>query len=428
MRVLTKFLVGVGMDASDFDKGERDITTKLGGIKSTVLQTSAAIASALVGAFGAAAASAANTAKRVDEIALSAVKYQTGAKFINDYGNSLRLLGGQASDALQAVGAAEDALMQLKLKGSFAAFEDPALAGVDTLALAQAKTGQDFLRTLSTMLPGLNKDQQRLIQQNFGFSDATMASLRNGAAFFDQGIARAAELAGGFDQLIDKSREYNKQLTELSLRWEGLGNTLADKMLPGMTGVVKGLSDFIDYANKQFKEDPTKATATGLGGAGVIAAGAGTGATALGSAIGGASGKALSTTGAALRGAGIVGIAVGAGLEGGKVVDEWNAPIREAIERRKEKIAEGVQKIEPRMDMSPPAMTKLDEARSEQSTRLSDRITSAIGNTQETRTPIQNNIDLTVELSGQALEAKIIDVNSRRDMNTLEDVMSTTAR
>lgn len=61
--VLSSFLVGIGWDTQDFDKGTKNIERSLGGVKTTALQVGAA----LTGAFGAKALTV-DFAKRTDTI------------------------------------------------------------------------------------------------------------------------------------------------------------------------------------------------------------------------------------------------------------------------------------------------------------------------------------------------------------------------
>lgn len=405
---LTNFLIGIGFDTKNFDKGTRQIDSGMGLIKSRVLLTSAALATG----FAVASRAAINAGDRIDRIALSAAKYNTSAKFVNNYGNALKLLGGQAEESLQAVGAAEDALMQFRLKGSFSAFEDPTLAGIDTSALTQAASGEEFLRLLSEMIPGLNKDQQRLIQQNFGFSDATMASLRRGSQYFSEIVNRAEELAPGFDNATEAARKFNEQVVTTQLRFEGIGNTLADKLLPALGGVLEKINWFID-TNQGRIEAVANVAAKSPVGSSIATTGAG--------AV--VAGQAAKMLGMRAIGTGVSRLgAVGAVVGGGMVAASLD-----------EKDIESLTGVKLPPWLFRPTGELYDEwkagknpfSSSGGSSMLAPTPTAAAGRNQA---KIQNNIALTVELDGNALDAKITDVQTRRDIDTMEDITSTTSR
>lgn len=453
-QTLTNFLIGIGFDTKDFDKGQKRVTDGLGSIKTGALLSSASLA----GAFSTMAKMAIGAGDRIDQIALASAKFNTSAKFVNNYGNALRLLGGQATESMQAVGAAEEALAQFKIKGSFAAFQDPALTGIDTTALTKAASGEEFLRLLSDMLPSLNKDQQRLIQNNFGFSDATMASLRDGSAKFDAVIAKAEALAPGFDAVVDSARAFNEQLAEIKLKFEGIGNNLGEKLLPALAGILGELGSFIDKYKPQIKT-AIDVVAKSPGAAVAVTAGS---AAAVTGAI--ATKVGLKAVGSALSVSGGYGTLAGIGMLAASMDDKdiesltgvklphsmFQAPrpmgsnvenlARWKVDNNQQKsmtTAERLsainsgrkQDIASMSDFFGSAQNPLDLFKSSPDGTSAEtlRLNSQAKN-ESKRTPIQNNINLNVELGGQALDSRIVDVTSRRETNTIEDIKSTTAR
>ena len=103
-KVLKSFLIGIGYDTRALEVGDRKINASLQGIKSNALGISAA----LVGAFGAGAGLVANTASRIDRLASATQNMRTPMNTVYNFGNAVETMGGQASEAL-------DALKRLKL-------------------------------------------------------------------------------------------------------------------------------------------------------------------------------------------------------------------------------------------------------------------------------------------------------------------------
>jgi hypothetical protein len=424
---LTNFLIGIGFETKDFDKGEKKVNSGLGSIKSR-----AAIAGAALAGVGIAlGAGAINAGNRIDKIALASAKLNTSASFVNNYGNALRLLGGDAAESLQAIESAESALTQFRLKGSFGAFEDPTLAGIDTNALAQAKNGEEFLRQLSAQIPKLNKDQQRLIQDNFGFSDATMASLRLGQKEFDNTIQKAGSLAPITDELIEKARAYNVEMAKTQLIFEGIGNTLADKFLDPITGVISAFNLSLSAGGSLNKDEKTTAKSAISGALSYLPG--------VSSVI-----RLKENAPSALK-------IIGAANKDKYSIHEKYKPnifnkefIKDELAQKRanfEKTGQFKTDQQIRDNERSPALSKgwrnsrmfVDRGISAESVRMNaernaDSATNLSEKSATKQPPIQNNINMKVELDGQAFDARVTQVQTRRDFNTIDDIRSTTAR
>lgn len=273
--VLKNFLIGVGLDTEDYDKGAKRVESSLGRMRSLVGFTGAAI----TGAFAAVGAAAIGAGQRVDRLNLEFEKFRTSPQYIYDYGNAIRALGGSADEATAAINVAESALESFRQTGQLPGLDDLAMAGVDVNALTQTDTGRDFMRELARQMPGLTKGQQFRVQETLGLSNAVMRSLRGGVDQLDQAVARAHDLAGNFESATEAARDFNKELAELGTRMEGIGNALAEKVLPGFTGVLQSMGGFLDKHQEQINaaldvagENPG-ATALATGGGAATAAG-----------------------------------------------------------------------------------------------------------------------------------------------------------
>lgn len=302
-KVLQNFLIGVGLDTEQYDKGAKNVESSLSRMRTLVGFTGTAIS----GAFGLAGTAAINAGKRVLDFNNAAEKLKTPTDYVWNYGRALAALGGNAEDALTSINAAENALTQFELKGEFAPFNEAALAGVrDELnALMSSPDGGELLRGLSGVVPRLDKYQQRLIKDAFSLSDTVMILLNSGTEAFDASIARAGELYGEFGRAADEAREFARAVAEINTRFQGIGETLAEKMLPGFTGVVDSLGGFIDrnrdLIDRTIKDKPE---ASALVGTSAAAIGAGAAASTIG----------LRTLGGLAMRGGVAGMAIGAGL------------------------------------------------------------------------------------------------------------------
>lgn len=426
--VLTSFLVGVGFDTSKLDEGLRDVDRGMSQVKTTTLKTSAA----LVGAFGAVASSVVATANRVDGLSLKTANMRTSQQYIYNYGNALKMLGGDAGDALSAVTSIEGALNNLRLKGELGPLQDLALAGVDISKLTGSANAEDFLTALSAQLPGLDKSQRGAVQNALGLSDAALKSLVSGPAALDQAMQRAESLTGNIDGLVDNSRRLMEESAKFGLNMEGINNEIADKFLPSLVGVSTWVNTFISEnrgaIGKGISYAADNAAATTTLGASATAALAGAGLSKIGlNTIGGA----MTKTGAA--GVTIAGAAVGSDILN-KTLDNYIPGYGEFSRKFDQMIMDitGVERIITPMELlfgglTPDAVKTtapdMSAAREEERQANANAIANAVSNA-----PVNINQTLKVEIDGKALDAKIVDVTERTAYGTLDDISSTTAR
>src|SRR5699024_7020214 len=122
---LRNFLIGVGLDTTNYDKGAENVENSLGRMRS--LSTIAG--SAIAGAFASVGLYAITAGNRVDSLNLKFDRLKTSPQFINDYGNAIKAVGGQYYEAVDAIETFEDALAKLKI-GEYGTFQQAALIGV----------------------------------------------------------------------------------------------------------------------------------------------------------------------------------------------------------------------------------------------------------------------------------------------------------
>lgn len=457
-KVLQNFLIGVGLDTENYDAGAKKVESSLGRMRSLVGLTGAAIA----GAFAAAGAAAIAAGQRVDQFALVTEGLKTSPQYIYDYGRALAALGGNADDAVAAIKQIETAQSNFKIKGMLGPLEDVALTGADISALSQTTTGKDFLRTLAPMVQNMDKDRQRQVQDALGLSDSVMRSLRGGLKEFDASIARAHDLAGNFDQATEAARGFYKELAEFGTRMEGVGNTLAEKVLPGFTGLLQSMNGFLDGHKDGI------ARATDIAGNNPVATSLMTGgavSTAAGVAL---RGIGLRAAGTSLMRLGYPGMIAGGGLLAYDAAKDWDwgsywqqsknsasgswrsltgqndlsglpdAPYGSAVPD----VAPG--SIVPRdMRLNDAGLRPLErtpiysggEVSHAEATQASPDVVMIKDQRDRAQAPagippinVQNNLDMKVELDGRQLESKITDVIQRRERDTRDDITSTVDR
>jgi hypothetical protein len=241
-KVLKSFLIGIGYDTKALEAGDKKINASLQGIKSNTLGISAA----LVGAFGAGAGVIANTASRIDRLAAATQNMRTPMNTVYNFGNAVEAMGGQASEALDTLKRLEEFQNNFKLNGQDGSIDSLAKAGIDTGALARtAESGDsmDVYRELERQYQGLNEGQRAQVQAALGFSNGVARLLSEGKT--ESRMAQAANNTGPIDQMTDSAREFAKSNANLSQKFEGMANELTEKFLPSLIGASEWTNKFL---------------------------------------------------------------------------------------------------------------------------------------------------------------------------------------
>lgn len=461
--VITSFLVGIGYDTEELRRGEREISTSMEGVKSLAGTTGAALSAAFIGV----GATASQTAERVNNLRLNTNQLYTSTQYVNDYGNALRSLGGNAADAVSEITRVETAINNLRNKGDASTFTDLAYYGVQIDPLKNAESGGQFMERLSEQFPGLNRDQQQGVANTLGLSPATVELLRKGSDGYRDVLNHVHEVAGLSDDLIEKSRQYNAAIGEAQNRWEGVANTISSAVLPGMTDIINKGSDILSNVVAPMAERDPVATGAGLsmlgagiagsvaapllGAAGLGGVGALAGAVAPPVALAGAGTLAWNMNQQDVRN--LTGAELPSWLWDKKVFNESQGDMAggmihsDSLLGRGYNAAKGLFAADdttgPRtasdvldQDYEAQKRTYIDTSSYAPEAQVNDyNSAAAVGQAVAEKlyavplkATVTNNVDMRVELDGRALDSKITEVQQRNNQMTVDDMQSTTAR
>lgn len=242
-RSIANFLVGIGLDTTDWDKGARKVDTNLSSFRSKAGIAGGVLAAAFAGA-SLAAIRAGNDA---DKFMRKVSNMDTSAKFIYSLSSAFSRLGGDADDAYQAISKAEDVLDQLR-KGDASALEAASLAQLNIQSLQGAANGEDFLYRLSDILaqPGVENWQKRTLQKEFGLSNEALQGMEKGSAHLRTLVDEAAKYAGNLEGAAQAGREYAAAMSKINSQISFIAQALSKEILPKFTAILEGLSGFID--------------------------------------------------------------------------------------------------------------------------------------------------------------------------------------
>ena len=441
-KVLKSFLIGIGYDTKALEAGDKKINASLQGIKSNTLGISAA----LVGAFGAGAGVIVSTANKIDRLAAAAQNMRTAFSAQYNFGNAVELMGGQAQEGYDFLKKAEDFQNNYKQNGQITSNDSLVTAGVDTASLARtAEHGDamDFYRELQRQFQGLNEGQRAQVQSTLGFSDYVSRLLKEGNG--DGRMAQAASYTGSIDQMTESARRFAESNAILSKKFEGLTNELTEKFLPSLIGASEWANKFLDEHRPTISKGIDVLAENPGATSGLL-----TGAVTAG--VGATLAKWLPKTGGALKGAGQFGLVVSAADLMTPYVDPAFDKIfgvdratpevySGKIERSQEDIgyldqrervpSESVPAYRDSQDIyggRSAADSMLPESTSTREEDIRANAEALGGVLSRTPIKVQNQLGVTLQIDGQTLDNRIIQVNERQNYEAMGDFKPTTER
>lgn len=273
-RTITNFLIGIGMDHSQFDKGMRDTERNLESLKTTVNTVSAGITAAFIGA----GLKVDDLAKKTYDLNSSVYRLSAGSVYTMKLGGAFSALGGDAGEALNIMQKMDGALDDLRVRGQSGLFDQLSLAGMDTTDLSQATDGPDLLRRFVEQFSHLTDAQKRVAAETVGLSDSSFRLFSGGAKALDEQVSKAGDVLHITQELTNQQVAYTEEVLKSDQAMQGLWNTISSKMLPGMTQLRQYQTEFTQAADKWIQDNPEEAKA-GITGAAVATGGAAVGAT-----------------------------------------------------------------------------------------------------------------------------------------------------
>lgn len=400
-RVLSSFLIGIGWDTSELEKGSKKIAESMGAAKSTALMTGAALSAAAV-AIGMAIHS---NAVEIDKLNLSLNKMSSSRADVLGLGTAFQLLGGNATDAVSEIDRIEQMMANFRVKGETGALGQLAfIPKAVTERILSAKTGMEFYTRLQRESVGLSKDQARVLQEALGLSDASLKLMQMGSEEFDRRIKQGKDLNYQTESLNENARKYNEQWETTKKLVGNVADSITDKMLPGMNESLGVLNEFItknkDVIDKIGNFISKNADVFIVPKAIAAAAGEGVDAVANSRIVKESIDKANKLT-PVIKGKELY----------RESVDLWHS--------------------QPMGDMrgtgyGPQSMSMASTraaAGESLANRIGDKVSTAVPSTQ----PRFVN-EVNVHLDGRIIDQQVTEVNARRTKSTLEDLRSTTAR
>lgn len=243
-KTLTNFLIGIGWNTSDLDKGSQHIQSTFSGVKSQALQAGAAIA----GAFGARALTS-GFANNAAEVGRFSQVYSVAADDVIALGRAIEYNGGQAESAMTSLANIEKMRAGIQ-QGDAGWLSTAARAGLDTASIRNAKDATEAMRALADQFQRMSPQQRINAAGALGLDDATLRLLSSGREEMNATLEVFKQMRPMTKEMTEESIRFQQSTMELQQNIGGVADKISMALLPRISDTVEGLNDWYT-ANKK---------------------------------------------------------------------------------------------------------------------------------------------------------------------------------
>lgn len=238
---IADFVVGLGFDTSDFEKGSRRVSTELTGLRSDILQVGATLA----GAFGVKALTIdfATTNDQLRQVAES-LGVTTGALYgMDEAAKSFGAREGEMASLLRTLTSMKTRFSEL---GELGAFEELAKLGVDIDKLTSAKDSVSAMLALSDELAKLSTSRRFEAASVLGISAQTLDLLSSGSKSVSDLSKAYQDARPHTEAMAEASRKLIAQWNELTERVGGRADRLSTPLVAALADITGGMNDWLE--------------------------------------------------------------------------------------------------------------------------------------------------------------------------------------
>lgn len=299
-RVITQFLIGLGLDDSKFKDGQKKVEESVRGMSRLT-----AVVGVTAGAgFAALAKNADNTARDMNRARVEADKLGVKLSSLKGFDITVgNITGADATGTTQGLlQGLQEKLTGFQQRGESDWMVSASRSGFNTEGWGQMKDAAQLMDDIVRQIGQASGARKTAMQNEFGFDagvSAAIDKINKTGKTWSQFVNDFAQSVGITESLNEKSQKYMETLGETQNRLTLLTNTLADRTLPAITALAEGVGKVADIITPFVKElDPNlliggAAAGTALAGAGTLKTAGkmlpgvvGRGASALGTGVG----------------------------------------------------------------------------------------------------------------------------------------------
>lgn len=239
-RTLRNFLVGLGLDTTEFEGGQRRVNSGLNQLRTNALQIGALAG----GAFGFNQLTA-GFARSVNDL-------DRFGRLFGALPNTLRAIGTAVTEeggSLEGFLGTIESIERLRTgtpQQIASIFAEAGIRGVDPSIILEAENATEAYLALADVIANLPRADRLRAQEAFGLTNADVLVLSRGREEIEAFIARQTEIRPLTEEQIRITREYNKEWIELTSNVGGVADGLSERLLPVLTGLISTSNEFFD--------------------------------------------------------------------------------------------------------------------------------------------------------------------------------------
>lgn len=235
---IANFLVGLGLDSTEFNKGQRDVTSGLDSLRSKALQLGALAG----GAFGVKALTL-GFAEAKDNIGKFSEVFAVLPDDIQAMGNALAQEGGSLESFMGQI----ESLQRLRASTPQqigALFAESGIRGIDPSVILNAKSATEAYKNLADVFERLDPKQRLAAANVFGLDEASIRLLSNGRDELEAMIERQRQIRPLTEEMTESAAEFKRQWKDLKNNVGALADEISLTLVPIMTGLVASGNEF----------------------------------------------------------------------------------------------------------------------------------------------------------------------------------------
>lgn len=242
---IANFLVGLGLDTSEFDEGSKRIDSGINSIKSSALQLAALGA----GAFGAQQLTF-GFAQATDNVGKFSRVFSILPEDVTAFGRALEHEGGTLAGFMSQIENLERirAMTPDQIGGFFA---QAGITGIDPNLILDANNVTEAYLRLSDVFANLNQRERIKAAELFGFDEASIRLLSNGRAEVEKLVEREKELRPITEQMTKEAARFNDVTQDLGTNIGAIADTISISLLPALSDVIEDMNSWLEV-NKEF--------------------------------------------------------------------------------------------------------------------------------------------------------------------------------
>ena len=263
-RTLRNFLVGVGYEYDQ--KGQAQIESGLGAISSKALQ----LGSVIAGAFGINKLTA-DFAESVDTLGKFSEVIGVSADDVSALGRALGINGGSLESFMSQLEGIERLRAGL-LVGDAGFIAAAGVAGIDTSGLIASQDAVEAYISLADQFQNLSTQQRINAADALGLDDASIRLLSQGSDAVNELVESQRRIRPVTDEMLQLAADFNDSTQDLANNIGGFADNISTLVLPRLNALLEDINGFVDTNRTQINDLIPDALTGGaaLAGAGFI--------------------------------------------------------------------------------------------------------------------------------------------------------------